>query len=142
MRDSKSVPELLFGGGRWWLVERVSFAWRAELLRLQCADNVGVRIVVSMLDALCLGSLILAARTSWLLELRQNTSVRHRRDDDVEDGWIRSRWCTDKRNESLRVLPPVPQTMRITDKTDYIEGVLVPKGTVLNIPVSNARLST
>ncbi|KAJ7643629.1 cytochrome P450 [Roridomyces roridus] len=38
-------------------------------------------------------------------------------------------------NESLRVLPPVPQTMRMADTTDYIDGVLVPKGTLLNIPI-------
>ncbi|KAJ7754983.1 cytochrome P450 [Mycena maculata] len=38
-------------------------------------------------------------------------------------------------NESLRVLPPVPLTIRVADKTDYIEGVKVPKGTVLNIPI-------
>jgi hypothetical protein len=38
-------------------------------------------------------------------------------------------------NESLRVLPPVPLTLRVADKTDYIEGVLVPKGTVITIPV-------
>jgi cytochrome P450 len=43
------------------------------------------------------------------------------------------------RNESLRVLPPVPQTVRVAEKTDYIEGVLVPKGTMILIPV---RLST
>ncbi|KAJ7456302.1 cytochrome P450 [Mycena galericulata] len=38
-------------------------------------------------------------------------------------------------NESLRVLPPVPLTLRVAEKTDYIEGLLVPKGTVLNIPI-------
>ncbi|KAJ7145929.1 cytochrome P450 [Mycena epipterygia] len=38
-------------------------------------------------------------------------------------------------NESLRVLPPVPLTLRVAEKTDYIEGVLVPKGTVINIPI-------
>ncbi|KAJ7141836.1 cytochrome P450 [Mycena crocata] len=38
-------------------------------------------------------------------------------------------------NESLRVLPPVPLTLRVAEKTDYIEGVLVPKGTILNIPI-------
>ncbi|KAJ6524320.1 cytochrome P450 [Mycena capillaripes] len=38
-------------------------------------------------------------------------------------------------NESLRVLPPVPQTVRVAGKTDYIEGVLVPKGTNINIPI-------
>ncbi|KAJ7057867.1 cytochrome P450 [Mycena amicta] len=38
-------------------------------------------------------------------------------------------------NESLRVLPPVPLTLRVAEKTDYIDGVLVPKGTVINIPI-------
>ncbi len=37
--------------------------------------------------------------------------------------------------ESLRVMPPVPLTVRKTAKTDYIEGVLVPKGTLLHICV-------
>ncbi|KAJ7116543.1 hypothetical protein C8R44DRAFT_983593, partial [Mycena epipterygia] len=39
------------------------------------------------------------------------------------------------RNESLRVLPLVPLTFRVAEKTDYIEGVLVPKGTVITVPV-------
>jgi len=39
------------------------------------------------------------------------------------------------RMESLRVMPPVPLTARIAATTDYIEGVLVPKGTVFFIPV-------
>ncbi|KAJ7468513.1 cytochrome P450 [Mycena latifolia] len=38
-------------------------------------------------------------------------------------------------NESLRVLPPVPLTIRAAEKTDYVEGVLVPKGTVITIPI-------
>ncbi|KAJ7223114.1 cytochrome P450 [Mycena pura] len=38
-------------------------------------------------------------------------------------------------NESLRVLPPVPLTIRVAEKTDYIGGVLVPKGTVIYIPI-------
>ncbi|KAJ6494059.1 cytochrome P450 [Mycena vitilis] len=38
-------------------------------------------------------------------------------------------------NESLRVLPPVPLTMRVAEKTDYIDGVLVPKGTVITLPI-------
>jgi cytochrome P450 len=37
--------------------------------------------------------------------------------------------------ESLRVMPPVPVTIRTAAKTDYIDGVLVPKGTVLVLPV-------
>ena len=37
--------------------------------------------------------------------------------------------------ESLRVMPPVPITVRIAATTDYIEGILVPKGTTFFIPV-------
>jgi hypothetical protein len=37
--------------------------------------------------------------------------------------------------ESLRVMPPVPITVRIAAKTDYLEGVLIPKGTTFFIPV-------
>ncbi|KAF5367336.1 hypothetical protein D9615_010281 [Tricholomella constricta] len=37
--------------------------------------------------------------------------------------------------ESLRVLPPVPMTFRRAAKTDYIDGVLVPKGTIFYIPI-------
>ncbi|KAH9482683.1 Cytochrome P450 monooxygenase 205 [Psilocybe cubensis] len=37
--------------------------------------------------------------------------------------------------ESLRVMPPVPLTARVAAKTDYIDGVLVPKGTLFWIPI-------
>ncbi|KIM37470.1 hypothetical protein M413DRAFT_77217, partial [Hebeloma cylindrosporum] len=37
--------------------------------------------------------------------------------------------------ESLRLMPPVPMTFRQAAKTDYIDGVLVPKGTLLYIPI-------
>lgn len=37
--------------------------------------------------------------------------------------------------ESLRVLPPVPMTFREAAKSDYVDGVYVPKGTILYIPV-------
>ncbi|KAG6831755.1 hypothetical protein H0H92_007907 [Tricholoma furcatifolium] len=37
--------------------------------------------------------------------------------------------------ESLRVMPPVPMSFRVANKTDYIDGVLVPKGTHFYIPV-------
>ncbi|KAL1754073.1 cytochrome P450 [Schizophyllum commune] len=37
--------------------------------------------------------------------------------------------------ESLRVLPPVPLTVRKAYKTDYLAGHLVPKGTFLHIPI-------
>lgn len=39
------------------------------------------------------------------------------------------------RMEGLRLFPPVPMTFRQAAKTDYIDGVLVPKGTLLYIPV-------
>ncbi|KAJ7503403.1 cytochrome P450 [Mycena galericulata] len=38
-------------------------------------------------------------------------------------------------NESLRVLPPVSDPVRVAAKTGYIDGLLVPKGTVFNIPI-------
>ncbi|KAF7325693.1 hypothetical protein MKEN_00419400 [Mycena kentingensis (nom. inval.)] len=38
-------------------------------------------------------------------------------------------------NESLRVLPPVPMTVRVADKTAYVDGVLVPKGTIITCPI-------
>ena len=37
--------------------------------------------------------------------------------------------------ESLRVMPPIPLMLRIATRTDYIDGVLVPKGTIIQIPV-------
>jgi len=37
--------------------------------------------------------------------------------------------------ESLRLMPPVPMTFRKAGKTDYIDGVLVPKGTLFYIPI-------
>lgn len=37
--------------------------------------------------------------------------------------------------ESLRLFPPVPYTVRIAETTDYIDGVLVPKGTMIQIAI-------
>ncbi|KAF9029929.1 cytochrome P450 [Hymenopellis radicata] len=37
--------------------------------------------------------------------------------------------------ESLRILPPVPMTVRCANKTDYIDGALIPKGTLFYIPI-------
>ncbi|KAF9076923.1 cytochrome P450, partial [Rhodocollybia butyracea] len=37
--------------------------------------------------------------------------------------------------ESLRLYPPVPMTFRQASTTDYIDGVLVPKGTLYYIPI-------
>ncbi|KAF8165324.1 cytochrome P450 [Crassisporium funariophilum] len=50
------------------------------------------------------------------------------------------RWLDCVVMESLRVMPPVPLTARIAAKTGYIDGVLVPKGTLLWIPVSDIRI--
>lgn len=44
-------------------------------------------------------------------------------------------WSNLGRMESLRVMPPVPMTIRQAAKTQYIDGVLVPKGTLFYIPV-------
>jgi hypothetical protein len=44
------------------------------------------------------------------------------------------------RMESLRVLPPVPMSFRQAAKTDYIEGYLIPKGTIFYIPVRLFRV--
>ncbi|KDR66172.1 hypothetical protein GALMADRAFT_148080 [Galerina marginata CBS 339.88] len=37
--------------------------------------------------------------------------------------------------ESLRLMPPVPMTFRQAAKTDFIDGVLVPQGTMFYIPI-------
>ncbi|KAA1472366.1 cytochrome P450 [Dentipellis sp. KUC8613] len=37
--------------------------------------------------------------------------------------------------ESLRLLPPVPMTFRIAAKSDWVDGVWVPKGTLFYIPI-------
>ncbi|KDR81081.1 hypothetical protein GALMADRAFT_91777 [Galerina marginata CBS 339.88] len=37
--------------------------------------------------------------------------------------------------ESLRLMPPVPMTYRQAEKTDFIDGILVPKGTLFYIPI-------
>ncbi|THU80948.1 cytochrome P450 [Dendrothele bispora CBS 962.96] len=37
--------------------------------------------------------------------------------------------------ESLRIYPPVPMTFRQAATTDYIDGVLVPKGTLFYVPI-------
>src|ERR1700753_1781265 len=37
--------------------------------------------------------------------------------------------------ESLRLIPPVPMTIRKAAKSDWIDGIYVPKGTLFYIPV-------
>jgi len=44
--------------------------------------------------------------------------------------------------ESLRLLPPVPMTLREAGKSDWIDGFWVPKGTLLYMPVRRHRSST
>ncbi|KAK7468924.1 hypothetical protein VKT23_003420 [Stygiomarasmius scandens] len=44
-------------------------------------------------------------------------------------------WLDAVVQESLRVYPPVPMTFRQAATTDYIDGVLVPKGTLFYIPI-------
>ncbi|KAF9554234.1 cytochrome P450 [Agrocybe pediades] len=45
------------------------------------------------------------------------------------------KWLECVVQESLRVMPPVPMTFRQAAKTDFIDGVLVPKGTFFYIPI-------
>jgi cytochrome P450 len=42
--------------------------------------------------------------------------------------------------ESLRVIPPVPLTVRTTAREDYIDGVRIPMGTIVVVPVRNLIL--
>ncbi|EST08173.1 Cytochrome P450 [Kalmanozyma brasiliensis GHG001] len=42
-------------------------------------------------------------------------------------------------NESMRVTPPVPRTIRIANKASTIDGLYVPKGTLL--PISNRAIN-
>ncbi|KAF7967394.1 hypothetical protein HWV62_34447 [Athelia sp. TMB] len=37
--------------------------------------------------------------------------------------------------ESLRLMPPVPMTLRIANKDQWIDGLLIPKGTIHYIPI-------
>lgn len=38
----------------------------------------------------------------------------------------------------MRVMPPVPLTVRIAKETGVIDGIVIPKGTMFYIPVSIA----
>jgi cytochrome P450 len=42
--------------------------------------------------------------------------------------------------ESLRVMPPVPVSARIAKETGIIEGIVVPAGTLIYIPVRSPHL--
>jgi hypothetical protein len=41
----------------------------------------------------------------------------------------------ERRMESLRLLPPVPLTIREAGKDDWVDGTFVPKGTLFYLPV-------
>ncbi|KAJ8508401.1 hypothetical protein ONZ45_g9329 [Pleurotus djamor] len=43
--------------------------------------------------------------------------------------------------ESLRLMPPAPMTFRQAKETTYIEGIKVPKGTLIHIPIRAANTS-
>lgn len=43
--------------------------------------------------------------------------------------------------ESLRVMPPIPLTSRKATEADYLDGVYIPKGTVLIIPINNLSMN-
>ncbi|KAF8070435.1 cytochrome P450 [Lyophyllum atratum] len=84
------------------------------------------------------------AWTLWLLANDQESQSRLRDEvtsllDDNSRPDYRSlkdlQWLDCIVMESLRVLPPVPMTFRTAAKTDYIDGVLVPKGTIFYIPI-------
>lgn len=40
--------------------------------------------------------------------------------------------------ESLRIMPPVPLTVRKATEAGWIDGIMIPKGTMFTIPVSSA----
>ncbi|SNX86849.1 related to Cytochrome P450 [Melanopsichium pennsylvanicum] len=42
-------------------------------------------------------------------------------------------------NESMRVTPPVPRTVRMASKASYIDGIYIPKDTIL--PISNRAIN-
>lgn len=66
----------------------------------------------------------------------QGSAVVGLRSVGVNQAVVRVRFLTGmNRMESLRLMPPVPMTFRMAAKTDYIDGVLIPKGTLFYIPV-------
>lgn len=42
-------------------------------------------------------------------------------------------------NESMRVTPPVPRSVRVANKSSYIDGLWIPKGTIL--PISSRAIN-
>ncbi|KAI0056520.1 cytochrome P450 [Artomyces pyxidatus] len=44
--------------------------------------------------------------------------------------------------ESLRLMPPVPTTIRTASKSAWIDGIYVPKGTDIHLPIHAANTST
>ncbi|TFK35848.1 cytochrome P450 [Crucibulum laeve] len=84
------------------------------------------------------------AWTLWLLAKDPTSQQRLREEvtpifqDDPRPGYRTLKdlqWLDCVIMESLRVMPPVPMTFRQAAKTDYIDGVLVPKGTLFYIPI-------
>ncbi|KJA18896.1 hypothetical protein HYPSUDRAFT_69561 [Hypholoma sublateritium FD-334 SS-4] len=84
------------------------------------------------------------AWTLWLLAKNPEAQVRLRAEvtpvfaDGARPGYRElqdMQWLDCVVKEALRVMPPVPMTFRQAAKTDYIEGVLVPKGTIFYIPI-------
>ncbi|KAF9476118.1 cytochrome P450 [Pholiota conissans] len=84
------------------------------------------------------------AWTLWLLAKDPATQKRLRKEvtpvftEGARPGYRELKdlqWLDCVVQESLRVMPPVPMTLRQAAKTDYIDGVVVPKGTFLYIPI-------
>ncbi|KAF8203351.1 cytochrome P450 [Pholiota molesta] len=84
------------------------------------------------------------AWTLWLLAKNPASQQRLREEvapvfaDGARPGYRELKdlqWLDCVVQESLRVMPPVPMTFRQAAKTDYIDGVLVPKGTIFYVPI-------
>lgn len=41
--------------------------------------------------------------------------------------------------ESLRLMPPTPQIMRVAKEQGVLDGMVIPKGTLFYIPVSKLQ---
>ncbi|KAF7297213.1 hypothetical protein MIND_00954400 [Mycena indigotica] len=112
------------------------------------SDTMSDRAMVDqVLTFLAAGHETTASGLSWTLWLLANdlTSQRRLREEVTPIYTTNQRpdyrtlktltWLDCVVNESLRVLPPVPLTLRVAQETNYLDGVLVPKGTIINIPI-------
>ncbi|KAM6491116.1 Cytochrome P450 [Amanita muscaria] len=81
----------------------------------------------------------------WSLAIDQNSQTRLREEvtpvveanPHPEYGTLKGlQWLDCVVMETLRLFPPIPIDQRVAGKTDYIGDVLVPKGTVIYIPIS------